>query len=628
MFHKYRAICLAVMTILLIATLAPQVWAKFTPSVGMEVRKDKRAYVLVNKRKAIEITKANGTLSPEGRAKVVSGRLSSLVVSGFDPGSIWYKQVGKSAHILVGDSLLMIATESDATAKGMSSEKLAETWISNLKKLLCLPPLSAKTDLLLVPLGEKRTLEVESLLSSKVEFSSPDPSIIKMDYQAKPGSLVVTGAALGYTSIILKCEEYSITVQVAVKKYAARAPSIPIKAVVTGRKAPASLITRALEDAIRNSIIVEPGAELSSVKIVSSISNVASGKEIKVPAKVQVVGGEYIPAQLDLNVTVKNTIVPQLPTSWIMYSNEPERVTKYQTLFAGLMSSNEEATRLLYHHQNMLGKKIGFVIDVINLQTTPASLQVVEGIAKPMVDTVIVGYKAGMEFMDSYGDGVGRILEIPAGARRVLVSQPLETPYTASGIMQLHQLSGDPVLVRVRAIPEEQRRDEDPLDTVISASGLTIDKVSLSDHIYPQPEKNIEVTYTAGKPWVFLRIGKYPLKHATQDKQLFGNYGVTYDIKANLENPFEQPQEVEIAFEATAGPASGIFIVDGKEVKLRMLQPPSEERIQKVTVAAGSNKIVSIRTIPLSGSAYPATLIIRPVGTINSISKEKVEPIP
>jgi hypothetical protein len=45
-----------------------------------------------------------------------------------------------------------------------------------------------------------------------------------------------------------------------------------------------------------------------------------------------------------------------------------------------------------------------------------------------------------------------------------------------------------------------------------------------------------------------------------------------------------------------------------------MLSPPLEISIGRVTVPAGKSKVVSIQTIPLSGSAYPATLIIRPVG--------------
>ena len=131
---------------------------------------------------------------------------------------------------------------------------------------------------------------------------------------------------------------------------------------------------------------------------------------------------------------------------------------------------------------------------------------------------------------------------------------------------------------------------------------------------------SLDVTYTAGKPWVFLRLGKEGLKHASLDKQLYGNYGVTYEIKATLENPMPDPLTAELAFEATAGPASGVFIVDGNLVRVKMLLPPHETCIGRVTVPAGKSKVVSIQTIPLSESAYPATLIIRPVSPVGIVN--------
>ncbi len=153
---------------------------------------------------------------------------------------------------------------------------------------------------------------------------------------------------------------------------------------------------------------------------------------------------------------------------------------------------------------------------------------------------------------------------------------------------------------------------------MISATGIDPSEIALSDHIYPEPVKDLAVTYTAGKAWVFLRIGKHHLKHASQDMQLYGNYGVTYNIEATLENPGAEPLAAELAFEATAGPASGVFVVDGQVVPVRYLKPPAEVTIRKVIVPPGRSRAVSIRTIPLSGSAYPATLIIRQAGTTAS----------
>lgn len=580
--------------------------------VGMEANKDGTAHVVVNNRKTIHLRTANGTLSPSERANIVVTRLTALAQKGIDPKAIWYKQVGRSAHVMVGDTMLLIATVDEGRVRKMRPVDLAKMWVENLRNVLSLPPLSASPASLTVPLGERRTVVVESLLTDPVSAEVSNPNVIALDAQAKPGSLVVTGASVGDTSINLRCGEYTAQVQVSVKKYAAYAVPGVAKAMVTGWNAPAALVSRAASDAAHRAISLEPGAKVRSLSHQPIVQELAPGQTIRTAVQVEVAGGDYIPAKLTAQVEVENKPLPRVPTSWIMYSNDPERVLRYQTLFAGRMSSTEEAIRLLYHHQNMMDRRIGFVIDVVNPSSSPASIHVVEGISQPMVDTVAVGYKAGLEFLESHRNGVGRVIEIPARSRRALVSQPLDRSYTASGILEMRQLSGDELSVRVTAKPEDQRVAEDPLEMAVSAAGIDPSRFAPSDHVYPGPVKDLDVTYTAGKPWVFLRIGKYALKHATQDKQLYGNYGVTYDIKATLENPSSGEHTVELCFEATAGPVSGVFLVDGSLIRIKYLRPPGEATIARVTVPAGRSRVVSIRTIPLSGSAYPATLIIRP----------------
>ncbi|MDI6828514.1 MAG: hypothetical protein QME62_08540, partial [Armatimonadota bacterium] len=320
---------------------------------------------------------------------------------------------------------------------------------------------------------------------------------------------------------------------------------------------------------------------------------------------------------------IENRQIPRANASLIMYSNDPERILKYQVLYTGRFSQNQEPNRLLYHHQNMMGRRVGFVIEILNFSMNPASVHLIEGIAPPMIDTVLVGYKAGNEFLENYNAMIGRIIEMPAGSRRVIVSQALDHPYTASGIIEFRQLCGDPLFVRVIAKPENQRQIEDPLDIPLPLDGIDTAKLQLSDHVYPNPIQRMELNYSAGKPWVFFRLGKDALKNPEKDRWLFGNYGVIYEIKAILENPLTTSHTAEIAFEATAGIASGIFLVDGKPVRIKSLQAPQEICLEKITIPAGRTRTVSIQTMPLSGSAYPATLIIRPAGTTASASATK-----
>jgi hypothetical protein len=87
---------------------------------------------------------------------------------------------------------------------------------------------------------------------------------------------------------------------------------------------------------------------------------------------------------------------------------------------------------------------------------------------------------------------------------------------------------------------------------------------------------------------------------------LLGNYGVLYDINVNL----TVRQQVEIAFESGAGDVSGIFsIAGGATTTINNLSPPNEQEITRISLAPGTTQKVRILTMPLSGSAYPASII-------------------
>ncbi|HUV04226.1 MAG TPA: hypothetical protein VMX94_03885 [Armatimonadota bacterium] len=606
--------------ILVSAALASSASAKFVPRISVQKDADGAACIIVNRQRAVQLKVSNGSLSPGQRAKIVAGRLASLVQRGLDPKTLWCKQSGADARVMVGDSLLVIATAAEAKAQNTSSAKLAEKWTQSLREALSLPPLMVTPSSLLIPLGEARAVTVHSLLTAPVEADVSNPLVISVDGLSKPGSLIVTGASPGDAAITIRCQEYSVPLRVSVRKYAAYKTTTAAKAVVTGWNAPPSLVSQAAAEAVTRAISLEPGARLISANVSQAGVGLSPGNVVQMPVEVQVAGGDYIPTKLAVQVEVENRILPRVQASHIMYSNHPESILKYQALFVGRISPSEGATRLLYHHQNRMKKRIGFVIDVVNPWPSAATLHIVEGVSWPMLDTVAVGYRAGSEFLDNHRKNIGRVIELPPRARQALVSQSLDALRTASGLMELRQLSGDPVFVRVMAKPESERLMHDQCGITVPAVGVEPSKLATSDHVYPGPMKNLAVTYTAGKPWLFVRIGKEALTHATQDRQLQGNYGVIYDIEATLENPLDRPHNVEIAFEATAGLASGVFFLNGSPVHVRWLQSLREATIGTITVPPGRSRTVSLRTMPLSGSAYPATIIIRPAGASAAMS--------
>lgn len=595
--------------------------AKYNPKITVEKTTAGTAYVTINQTKVIHLKVNNGSLLPADRANIVAERLKSFADKNYNPNLFSVKSTQTDSRLFFDDKLLLIVTKADAKSNKTTASALASSWITNLKKALSLPPLSVSRNDVLIPLGETRKITVISLLTDPVTASISDPAVVSTNLNKN--TLVMTGKALGSSRITLSSEGHEVSINVSVKKYAAYPKSEKQKSIVTGKIAPSSLVNRAIKDAARRSVNIESGALIKNIHIVSPASDLASGLTAEKKVSIKVCGASYIPATLDLNVIIENKPIHQKKSESIMYSNNPEQIKKYQTLFTGRFDTVNESYRLLYHHQNMMGSATGFVIEIINSSDKPASLHFVEGISEPMLDTVIVGYVAGLEFMNNHKNMIGRVINIEPGSRWVLLSQSIPATNTASGIIEFRQIAGDPLFLRVIAKPEQLRIAEDTPGIALPTQGLTADSFQLSDHVYPQPEKTIEAEYVANKPWVFLRIGKNAIKHAEQeDKVLYGNYGVTYNINAKLINPTDKNHKVEIVYEATAGPLSGIFYLDGQLNKIRMLRPPKDATIATITIPAGQTKNIQIKTMPLSGSAYPSTLVIRPAGTLSSVANK------
>lgn len=586
-------------------------FAQTKQSISATVEKvpDGTAYVVLNGRKAIHLQKSNGTLKPADRAKIIADRLNSLLPKVSDLKAITSKVSGANGQLIISGTLVAVATPDEAKARSMTTSALAAMWTENLRKILSGPPIAVDPANLLIPLGEKRTLTVKAYVSGEVSAEVSDGSIIKADSTVKVGSLVVEGLALGETTIKIRCGGHEVSVPVSVRKYAASL-SGSARTSVTGYNPPTSLLVRAVRDVIRSAVAFEPGAAAKKIEIPSSFHVPHPTRSSSVTVIVEADGPTHIPVRLPVEVEIENRRVPKVESKEIWFSNVPETVRKFQVLFTGKLAPSDESTRLLYHHYNDMTQCMGFVIDVVNPGAQPAELHMIEGVAEPMADVVIVGYVAGRDFLHSHEANVGRIIRIPPGTRRVLVSQPVHHPKTASGIMEFRQLSGDPLVVRLVAKPDNQRQVEDVADLDMPIGSFDLSRVVLSDGVFPRPRKVLDLTYTVGKQWGFIRMGQRPIKHDNLEKELFA-FGITYDANVTLENPTEKQQKIEVLFTAGAGPAAGIFLIDGKYSEIKRLGPPSEREIGAVTLNPGQTKKMTIRTIPLSGSAYPTTITIR-----------------
>lgn len=219
----------------------------------------------------------------------------------------------------------------------------------------------------------------------------------------------------------------------------------------------------------------------------------------------------------------------------------------------------------------------------------------------------------------------GELLVIPPRHSMPISLKRLGPRDTVSGLVYMALLEGGPESVLVRADAKQTFQPDSRWLAALNSNspwrvvGMlptrgddAMAKV-LSDHIYPQPFKDVEVNYMVGGRHGFVRIGQQPIISQAGDRYLDGNFGVIYKIRAKVENPTSAPADIELVFEASAGYSGALFAVNGQVLRTPLLQPKDERRILTLKVEPGASREFTLHTIPLSGGSYPATLALRPL---------------
>lgn len=589
---------------------ATQSSAQFKPKVNVEVPPNLPigpAIIQINDRTAVLLITSNGALAPADRARLAASRLQALIAAGADRKKIKAKAISQGrADIMWGQTLVLIVTKSEADAHASSVFSLATTWAGNIRWLLAAPPLTLSPASLVVPLGETRQALVGGGAQGIVYVSDSLPDIATTTVSQNNCALTVKGLAPGTTTVSVTRGGVTVPLNVSVRKYAGRVAT-PRTVMVTGSPAPSMLCSRLAELEASRSLVLEPGARATTLPPTTKVPDLPGASQFTLTFPVRIEGPGYISVGSSANVRVMNAPLPSKPTGKLFYSNSPEKVEKYGVLFAGKLHL-DDPTRLLYHHQNMLGSPFIFNIVLVNSGPAPARVQIIKAMPDPIVDTVAVGYRAGVEFFRAYLNNVGEIADLPPMSKTAVLSQIVDKIHTTSGIAQFRQLEGYPLLIKLSAdlvengvFPDGEALEANSADA----------QLALSPWVYPYPTKPVDAEYIVGKSWAFIRIGKYAIKDAAQEQLLYGNYGVIYDINLTMRNPASERKQVDVLFKPGAGMASGVFTIDGKYVKVTHIEPPREVSLARYLLEPGQSKTVSIKTTPLAGSFYPATILVR-----------------
>ncbi len=585
----------------------------------------KGSTLMVNRAVAIHVRVANGDLAPERRAQLAAERLQAAVARGLGARHVGVQAERRRARVTIGGGVLLYATRADARAAGTTPLRLAQAWAASLRHCLSIPPLSLSTSELLVPLGESRIVRVNGWVEGTAVVAptgAPDDGITDPAVIGDGRTIRITGRAVGRERVLISVGELSVPLMVTVRKYAGEVkPTEPV--VVTGIDLPANFVRQAVESAIVRSAQLEPGAQIQVTSPIRLGSVPDVGQSTTASVQVRTSGPGYIPREQELKLSVVNRPLRLNEPVLLMVSNDPERVQKAQTLFTGEVSEAQGA-RLLYHHMNGMAQDGLLQIELLNPTDTTRIAHITGAASAPFRDTVRVGYVAGELFLRALMNNIGQSITLPPQSKVVLLAQKIRPLDTASGVLQLLLLpveGAQPAAPCVLKVTMQVYQNQPvPLAGTTMAWGffpprpLTSEErqqVALTEHIYPTSYKVLTATYVVGQRWQFIRIGEQAVSNHTQQRKLDGNYGVLYEVRVELVNPTDRVRDVELAFEPSGGEAGGVFAIGGEVLGVQRALPPGEFSITRIRLQPGQKRTITIRTMPLAGSNYPATLMVR-----------------
>ncbi len=551
---------------------------------------------------------------PKVRAAILAKRLSGLRGN----AQITIKR-GRDGHqIRAASALLLVVSPAEAAAQKSPQASLARQWAAQISEALALPALRLSESDLRLPGGGKNAVQLVGTRALAAVVQSSDPAVVKVERQ--PGVLVLRAGVLGSATITAVAGDVVGAIRVEVLPYAANLGQ-RLFASVTGAPATLETVSGAIEAAVRTRLAATPGAEIKLLSVAGR--TLRSGEAGTFAAKVHVQGPYAYPRQGQVQITVRNVGVAMRSEAELWYCNHPENVRGPGALFSATLRQ-EVPVRLLYHHMNISAGGMFVEVQLVNDTDSTARVLVIPGDSGPDKNPVQAGIVAAEALMRNWLPYSGEIVELPPRSAAPLSLRRFGPQETVSGLCSIRLLDGGPDAIQVRTDARVPAYGDPRLpDALASATpwhamgpraltSMERTPAPATFHVYPNPFKTEEVVYRVGGKFGFARIGQRPLPSADQRHSLDGNFGVFYTIHARLENPTDTASDIEVVFEASAGYSGALFVVNGEIRRTPLLQSKVEFRVVRVRLAAGESRDVTLLTVPLSGSSYPATLTVRP----------------
>jgi hypothetical protein len=438
-----------------------------------------------------------------------------------------------------------------------------------------------------------------------ITATAADPAIATVTVDQTARTLAITGVAVG-TTIVTVGDSRGLTRDVSVRvAYDAGTIAAALPLHVTGDPASVEFLRNTAIEAAEAAATLRPGARIYvPTDAVAVHTRLPTDNHMSIDVPIQILGDAYITASGTTHVAIENDALPRVAPSQLLVSDYPERLTADGVLFTATIDRTA-AQRFLYYHFNPgTEPPRRILVKATNSAATPAVIHVIAALAGPGSNEMEVGHNATRAFIVRWRRNEGTIVTIPPGATVNLVNHNLPPNAIVNGILQLRELSGDPLTIAVVA----QHADA-PLDQSADAANLLAGGAPHARGEYPVPEFFSDYTFFTDAPPLEIPIGQLPLPNLREGEALSGDYGVMQSVRVVIVNTSRFGQAIALYANPRGGDATGTFIIDDTIVQAHRLTAFSRYKIWQETIAPGTYRSLRITTMPEGGSSYPLRLV-------------------
>lgn len=546
---------------------------------------------------------------PAAKAAVVQTQVDRLLESGADPEGIQAKKIKTGYGVYWGDTLLVEVDKALAAENKSTPEGLAIAWAEKLYRLVGPGYFQVSPKSATLPVGESTVLQVSGLAKGEITVEGGD-GVVRASADSASGTVTVSAAAVGGSTIVIKRGRGKIRIPVRVKDWAGYPPQeVSIK--VTGHPAPGAIVAEASLTAVSGSTRLNPGARLRFPDQIPNIPSVNEGQTVRFTLPIEIVGGDdYFPVSAKVSVSVQSVELEVKESNLLVVSNRPERVDVDGVLMEYTFSDHEP-TRLMYSHMNETMADRNLWVNLYNETSEPVEVWIGSSFAGPNRNEVHTGHMAAVRFLRQQGAQAGYIVQIPAGKRFVVADHLMQKKDLLSGFANFQIVGAGKLRVEVHSALAPARNET---KGVVRLGG-PFNPFKIHPHgVFAQPyfEEWVDLTSSSEPTSVPYGISPWLIDFETGLPNT-GNFGVLYRYHFVLSNKNSLATDFELVFRPTAGPGAGSFLVDGDILEAPFAKGGVETRLGRFRVEPNSERTVDVVTLPEASSNYPAYIEMRPL---------------